>query len=688
MLTIIFQTIWKRRLWPLAGILLGLFYGLWFAHQQHNIYRATGRIIITRSVDPKVKFGGQTRRTGTLRFGNELVRLRDDAVLNQVIRDLDLLNDPEYDRARKLHPDRASLRQALIAQIRSGLFIGSEPENSVVDISYSSSDPEYAAQIVNAIIHAFIQSTYQENIDRTTRAIQGPAAKLADLRQEVQSTQQQLIQIQRRLGGSNGFVAEDTRTQKNLELLIQNAISAQTATVEAQSTYNLINPPDPSSRNAVIDTLPNPSRLNISLFDDLDEARADRADLLATLGPSHPQVRALDARIHSLETLIAAGRDRRLQAARIALLQAQTNQQQSEAALDAETQRLHLNAADSAQYSQLLRQFSFARALYTTLYTQLRTAAIQAGLNSLQIEILDPAEPPQDAINSPPWFYATEFTLLGFLAGCVIALASQNFRRGLASREEVEAITRLPSLATLPRLIPLSAVQLAGLSTATRNLPVIEQPHSRFANGIGNLQLNLQLSATGAEPRYILFTSATPSEGKTTVAGNYAVTLAQTGPPGTRVLLIDADLHRPNLHHRFGLHGRFGLSTVLNGSTTFSSALQRVPEAPALDILAGGPVPPSPYLLLSSPAYLSLLRRAGLLYTHIIIDSPPVLAVADVILLCRLTDAVVYVVRQGTNTRAIVRRGRDLLAAADAPLAGVVLNGLHHRDDEIQTEPT
>jgi succinoglycan biosynthesis transport protein ExoP len=143
-----------------------------------------------------------------------------------------------------------------------------------------------------------------------------------------------------------------------------------------------------------------------------------------------------------------------------------------------------------------------------------------------------------------------------------------------------------------------------------------------------------------------------------------------------RVLLIDADLRRPTVHHRFGLNGKVGLTSVLTGSLTLEEAIQRVPEIPMLDILVSGPVPPFPTEMLGSQTMHDLIERCRGIYTHIVMDSPPLLSVTDSVVLAREADAVVMIVRHGKSSKHVLRRGRDLLLRSGSKVTGIVLNAV------------
>jgi succinoglycan biosynthesis transport protein ExoP len=289
------------------------------------------------------------------------------------------------------------------------------------------------------------------------------------------------------------------------------------------------------------------------------------------------------------------------------------------------------------------------------------------------VDQVDKALPPVSPTMRSPVTMIVTSTVFFLLGGIVIAFILESLDTGLHNIQEIETVMEMPSLAIIPKAKRSSAEQTAAMSIAQRNINVLTQPKSQFTESFRSLRTSLLLATAGKPPQFVLFTSATPSEGKTTIASNLACILAQGE---ARVLLIDADLRRPNVHHRFGLSGKLGLTTVLAGSSSLEEALQQVPEMPNLDILASGPVPPFPTEMLSSEAMTALLQRMGEMYTHVVIDSPPILSVTDAVILAHLVDAVVLVVRHGKSSKNVMRRARDLLVRSGAPVAGLVLNAV------------
>jgi capsular exopolysaccharide synthesis family protein len=219
---------------------------------------------------------------------------------------------------------------------------------------------------------------------------------------------------------------------------------------------------------------------------------------------------------------------------------------------------------------------------------------------------------------------------------------------------------------------------LAG-STEKVELVSAMRPSSEMAECYRALRTSMLLSSATSPPRTILITSALPQEGKTTTCLNTAIVLAQKG---ARVLVVDADLRRPGIHRTLGIRPTAGLSTVLAGQDKLESAILPSAQSPSLFVLPAGPIPPHPAELLASAAVRELLERCRKEFDHVLIDSPPMLSVTDAAILAVEVDTTILVTRFGRTTRAAMRRSRDLLAQINAPVMGVVLNGVDLNSDD------
>ena len=368
---------------------------------------------------------------------------------------------------------------------------------------------------------------------------------------------------------------------------------------------------------------------------------------------------------------IAEEQSRLLTQAKENLVAARANEAQTRGALETAKSDAYKLRNDLVEYTIRQREFDSNRTLYEGLLQRLRTAGVQAGLESQEIDIVDNATPPVSPSLEPKGRMLLINILVFSGVAVILAFILESLDTSLSSVAEIESISGLPSLALIPKT--RRSADTGTLSPAQRNLLVLTSPKSQFAEAFRALRTSLLLSVAGREPQLILLTSATPSEGKTTASLNLAAVLAQRG---VRVLLIDADLRRPTVHHRFGLNGKIGLTSVLTGSLPLHEAVQTVPELPTLDVLSSGPIPPFPTEMLSSDAMRQLLEECKGLYTHIVMDSPPLLSVTDSVVLARGADAVVLIVRYGKSTKHAVRRARDLLVRSGAKLSGLALNAV------------
>ena len=677
-------TLRKHRLIIIASVLLFATYGFYKAFTQIKVYEAYGEIEVRSGssdefrVTPGSFFGEDPQR----KMLTEAAILTSDSLLANVAKDLNLANNPKFLGAKPDAPpgphvslEDPIVRQVVVGALQAGVRVSQVPKTSLMRISYTGRDPKLAQDIVNKVIADYITNSYESRFKSSQRVSQWLNSQLDELKQQVEASQEKMLDLQKQLGVL-GFDSTKNQIASALDDLAKAAGTAKLNRIVAESRFRLLSSMDPNTMEGSFDNVPGGQNLTAlaSMRTSLAVARANYAQLTATLGPNHPSVKSAKAQINEMTTETNEEQNRLLTSAKSAYQLAKANEDQTNAALDQQKADAYKLRDTLVDYTIRQREFEASRTLYEGLQQKLKTAGIEAGLESTEIDIIDPAELPLEPLMQSESTIVMTYVMIGLVVGLGLAFLLESLDTGLRSIAEIETVTELPSLAIVPRAKRATPEQLASMTTVERNINVLTQPKSQFTEAFRSLRTALLLSSTtGREPKYLLCTSATPSEGKTTVSSNLAVILAQRG---TRVLLIDADLRRPNVHHRFGLNGKLGLSTILSGQNTLEEAVQPVKEVPGLDILASGPVPPFPTEMLSSQTMVDLLKYAGEHYEYVLLDSPPILSVTDGVLLSRQVDAVILVVRHGKSSKNIVRRGRDLLVRSGAPMAGIVLNAV------------
>jgi capsular exopolysaccharide synthesis family protein len=341
-------------------------------------------------------------------------------------------------------------------------------------------------------------------------------------------------------------------------------------------------------------------------------------------------------------------------------------------------------AEKMVQYNILKRESEADKSLYEGLLTKLKEAGISEGLKSSNLRVVDPAMIPSYPARPAKARNIALAFLVGLVGGIGLALLREYLDNTVKTPDDIETLSRLPSLAVVPafgdggkrkrRMGFFGSPSTNGLD---KRIELVAQhlPKSQMSEAFRALRTALLLSQADHPPQVILVTSALPREGKTTAAANLAVTLAQLGD---KTVLVDADLRKPGVGRLLNLGtGKYaGLSSYLAGVSALDLVTVPHPAIPNLAAIPTGPLPPNPADLLSSHKLADAIAELRTKYKFVVIDSPPIMAATDAVILSVQADGVLLVVRSGETPKEAFTRTCDLLTSVKSRLLGVVLNAV------------
>lgn len=651
-------------------------------------YRATGSLEIGNEspdiVPVEALFKIQNVSDDYLQTQFEI--LRSAALSERVIRELRLAETEEFSQPGLLGrwlgrqaPNPGELSQGVLAKFQENLLVGPVKGSRLVRVSFDSEDPERAALIVNTLLADYIEM----RMEASQKAKQWLSKQLELTKKSLEESERELqryaranglLFLENERGNSENLVNERIR-QMQTELL-----RAQALRYEKEALYHLVQQGDFASLPGASE-----SKLLQDLGIRLAELRREHAELTATFTSEYPKVQQVQSQIDQLEQTLAEERERA--AARI------TNEYQ--AAVQRE-QLLRRGLAEqqsaanflgerASRYAILRREVETNRQLYEVLQQKLKETGVSAALRASNIGIVDRALVPRSPEKPKVALNLALGLIVGLGLGVVGVFLREYLDTSLRTTDEVDRYLDVPALAMIPaaeslaearlnesrllhpsRLLPFRSSSAAE-GTQWYRLDADRQRHSHLAEAFGCLRTAVLLSSNGSVPKTLQISSSQPSEGKTTVSVNLAISLAQLGQ---RVLLVDADMRRPSVHRVFEIVNDAGLADWLRGEDDWRT-LRRPGPVTGLDLLTSGPPPAKPAELLSTPRLNDLLQAAQAEYDFVIVDSPAFLInAADARILAGLVEGVVLVVRSGSTPREAVLRARAL-----APnLMGVVLN--------------
>lgn len=565
-----------------------------------------------------------------------------------------------------------------LSEFLGSLGVKRVPNSLLLDVTFESTSPQLAARILNAHLENFIEHNFRSRYEATTQASTWLADQLNELKIKVEKSEEARIAYERQ----NSIWALDDKqniTTQRLGDINKDLTEAQSDRMRKEALYQF-------AASGKFDVIPEVQ--DKSVLQDLMKNRAavhtEYAAALNQYGPNFPRVQRLLAQLKEYDQLIEAERKNVVERVENSYRAARQRELLLIKALDAQKAETNQMAERLVQYNILKREAEANKQLYDGLLTKLKEAGISAGLHSSNIRVVDPAMIPSTPVRPAKTRNVLMAFLIGLVGGIGLALLREYMDNTVKTPEDIEHLVRLPSLAVVPAFEG-SLANGRGLRFRKDSNPNAHKPHielvshhlpkSQTSEAFRSLRTALLLSQAEHPPQVILITSALPREGKTTAAANLAVTLAQLGD---KTILVDADLRKPGVGRVLDLlEGKYaGLSSYLAGVSSLDLVSVQHPAVENLSAIPTGPLPPNPADLLASPRMALAIAELRKKYKFIVIDTPPVMAVTDAVILSVLVDGLVLVVRSGETPKEAFSRSHDLLTSVKSRILGVVLNAV------------
>lgn len=591
--------------------------------------------------------------------------------------------------------DRAANRRYVVLKIfASHLKVEPVTGTRLINVSYSSPDPRMAADIVNHLISALMDYTFQARFTATAQASSWLTAQLDDLRKQTEDLQTKAIALQRETGMFGDDESHNVVLAR-LESLNEALAAAESNRILKEAVYRVASSGDPelisglsgNSGAGAVASMANSLGLIQNLRAQEATAKAELDEDRVRYGSAYPRIAELQAEITGIDTSIQDEVHRIGERARTDYEIAVRAESSARAALDQQKKVVNDLNDKAIAYGLAKQEADGSREVYEGLLAKLKQAGVLEGLRSTNITVVNPARvPPSNRPRSPniALYYIAAIAaglIFGITAACLRDITDARIR----SLEELEHLTGAPLLGLIPAIekVPQRRRRESGPVSGRSGLPIATSTYigSPFAESLRSLRTSLMLSRSSTAPQVLLVTSSNAGEGKSTISLNLATVLAQQG---VRVLLVDADLRRPVLHERIGVHSPVGLSVAL-ASDQIDPEPQPVEDIPNLYALCGGPVPPFPAELLGSQRMRSLLTQWRREYDFIVMDGPPALPVTDAIVLEQLCDAVLLVARHGVTEKKVAHRSYRALTRQlpQHVVLGTVLNAVPGRSSDF-----
>ncbi len=561
--------------------------------------------------------------------------------------------------------------KALSQMISDSLMVSPIKNSKLVNISYQSTNPEFAAMVVNSVAKAYKEDLLDMKMSSSKYEMRWLTEKAEEEKAKLEKSEKALQEYMR----DNDIVTLENRIAMVPEKLSEVATklaAAETKRKEVESLYNKVKDVakdiDKAETMPVIASDPTIQSLRTQIL----KAEQNIMDLSKKYGQKHPTMITAMADLKGLREKKEREIRRVTESIKNEYELARANEE-SLRRMAAQTKADTLNLSEKfIQYGVLKREAETNKQLYDAIIKRIKEQDVTQDIQTVDVWVVEKAEVPKYPSKPRKSLNIMLGLVLGLFGGVGLAFFIEYLDNTIKSPEDVETKLGLPVL---------GMVALLKSKDKSIDAIAVKEPQSTFAESYKALRTAILLSSAVKSPRNLLITSIGPGEGKTVTASNLALTIAQSEH---KVLLVDGDLRKPRIHRVFDLDNSEGLSTYLAGA----SALRIVPSGvlPNLSLLPSGPVPPNPSELLGSSKMPDLLRVLGEKFDFIVWDSAPLLTVTDSLVLSRFLDGTIIVAKAGATTFESVARGLKSFRGRrqtdkDHHLLGVIINGIDLKSD-------
>lgn len=556
----------------------------------------------------------------------------------------------------------------LIEHFLAALRIEPVRNSRLVKIAFVSVDPVLSAEIVNTLADSFIQMNLERRVDASSYAKRFLEERLLQVKSKLEESEKQLVAFARRseiikLDQNQTIVADKLRDMTGaLTAAEQERIGAQVLNDEMESGDN-------RGFGRVLDNLT------------LQQLKQRRADLEAqyqehskVFKPAYPKMKQISSQIEQVESKINEEIGFVRDAVRSEFRVAKAKEQSLRREMNRLKQEVLAFQDRSIEYNILQREVDTNRQLYDGLLQRMKEVGVAAGVSGTSISIVDAGEVPVNAYRPNIPLNMVVALVVGLMGGVALAFVMDHIDDTIKNPDDLESRAHIPMLGVVPEIRARRGMAVGPLRLATM---AFREPRAPLVEAYRSIRTSLLFSTSRGAPKVLLFTSPGPAEGKTTSAVNIAVTFTQTG---SKVLLIDTDLRNPTLHRVLGLENRIGLTNYLAGDASPVDVSQYTVMT-NLFVIPSGSLPPNPAELLSDEKMATLLALAADKFDYVILDGPPVLGLADALVLANRAQGTVLVVEAGVTRHGHVQAAVKRLRSAHATLIGGVL--AKYRDVEM-----